>query len=322
MNWDEVTADLIREVRGARTQKALSRVLGFRSNVLFSWEHGRDAPTLLRFVALLSRVGRSPEDWLRDFGRGQPPTKVEDRQELAAYLQSLKGGRTIQDISSSLGESRYVLGRWLTGKTDIPLSRFFSYVEETTLSALDLVALLVDPRRLPSASAAFERLEAARRSAIEQPWSHAIVHMVQLASYRALPRHEPGWFASRLGISEREEAECLELLVALGRLSFDGCRYASTETLAVDTRPDPDATRQLASFWMQEGAKRVLSPGTGRYAFNTFGISRADLRRLENLQRRYFSELRSIVNESSSTEAVAVATFQLFQLVREPDSGG
>lgn len=316
-NASSVTRELIQRLRGARTQAALSRALGFRSNVLFAWESGRDAPAMPKFFALLARVGHSPVAWLRGFGRGDVDESLPPKELVASFLRSLATHRKVSDLAGELSVSRYVVSRWLSGQTEVELPDFLRVVEALTLSGLDLLALLVDPAELPSAAIAWNRLAAARRSARERPWSHAIVHMVELPSYRGLSRHEPGWFGSRLGISQTEERECLDLLVELGRLSFDGCVYRGTGALAVDTRPDPASTRELAAFWMQQGVERVRIPGAGRFGFNVFGIRHADLERLRDLQSRYFAELRAIVADSEPTEAVAVATFQLFPLVEE-----
>lgn len=317
IDWHRAVSEIVRELRGARTQKALSRALGYRSNVVFSWESGRDVPGMTAFLELLAQVGREPRAWLTEFGRSDVPERLTSAQDLALYAGKLNRGRSLKELAAALGESRYVVSRWLSGKTELRAPDFFRLVDITTLSALDLVNLLVDARRVPSIAAAHERLEAARSSARERPWSHAIVHMVELPSYRALACHEPGWFASRLGISVQEEADCLELLVRMGRLGFDGQSYTSTGTLSVDTRPDPEATRRLASFWMHQGAERALVPGSGRYAFNAFGVKKTDLQRISELQRRYFAELRAIVADSEATEAVAVATFQLFALTQD-----
>lgn len=314
MNYSALSRELIRALRGARTQAALSRGLGYRSNVLFAWESGRDEPQLSRFLSLLRLLGRSPEEWTQSFGRGQPEADLSCPQALSRYLQSLRGGRSIKELATLMNRSRYVVSRWLSGATEISLASFLELVEVTTLASLDLLALLCDPRELPSSRDAFLRLEAARRSAVERPWSHAIVHMVELAEYAELGCHQPGWFASRLGISQREEQECLDLLTELGRLTHEGGRYRTTDSLSVDVRPAPEATRKLASFWMKQGAERILAPGSGRYGFNTFGVSKADLERLKRLQSQYFAEMRAIIASSGSTETVCVATFQLFEL--------
>jgi len=103
----------------------------------------------------------------------------------------------------------------------------------------------------------------------------------------------------------------------MGQLSECEGLYRSTRTIAVDTRRDPEATRQLASFWMKEGSERVLVEGNGRFAFNTFAISARDLLIAKELQSEYFRKLRALVADSEPTEAVAVATFQLFPLFEE-----
>ncbi|HSC86256.1 MAG TPA: DUF4423 domain-containing protein [Polyangiaceae bacterium] len=311
--------ELVRELRGRRTQKQLSQALGSQSNVLFAWESGRDAPSARRFFELCAAVAKPPETVIETFHRGRLEGPLTTREGVAAWLRSLVGNRSVGDLCAGLGRDRYAVGRWLRGQTDVPLPDLLAFIELTTLGLLDFLACLVDPQRLDSVAEAHRRLEAARRSAREVPWSHAIVHMVELPSYRRLTAHEPGWFASRLGITTAEERRCLDLLVDMGRLRKEQGRYLGTDALHVDTRSDPDATRRLAAFWMKLGAERVESGGSGRFAFNTFAVGHAELGRLRELQGRYFAELRSIVAECQVAEVVAVATFQLFALASEPE---
>jgi hypothetical protein len=55
--------------------------------------------------------------------------------------------------------------------------------------------------------------------------------------------------------------------------------------------------------------------GTRReFAFNLFGVSAADLERIRQLQRAYFSELRSIVARSEPTERVVLLNLQILPL--------
>src|SRR5918995_203073 len=97
IDWQKGAAELVRELRGARTQKALSRALGYRSNVVFSWESGRDVPSLTVFIELLAKVGRDPRAWLVDFGRGDVPERLENGTDLAAYASSLNKGRSLKE---------------------------------------------------------------------------------------------------------------------------------------------------------------------------------------------------------------------------------
>ena len=57
MDHDLLAGQLIRALRGKRSQVALSRRLQYDSNVLYTWESGRRAPTAAVFFDLARRVG-------------------------------------------------------------------------------------------------------------------------------------------------------------------------------------------------------------------------------------------------------------------------
>ncbi len=289
--------------------------MGYKSNVVFAWEAGRDVVGASAFFRLAERTG-PPADW--ESFLGHPPPDLKEKLGVAHLLKELLGKRKAGEVGDQLGRDRHAVGRWLRGQTEIPLADFLHFVEITTLRVYDLLALYADPAELPEAAAGYKLLEAARESARQMPWSHAIVHMVEMPSYKKLVAHERGWFASRLGISTQDEDSCLTLLVQTGQLRKEGERYLGTKSINVDTRRDPLATRELASFWMKEGARRVLTPGQGRFAFNTFALSERDVQRAKELQSEYFRQLRALVAESEPAEAVAVATFQFFPLYEEP----
>lgn len=316
MDFEKLAAELVRARRGARTQKQLSRLLGYQSNVVFAWENGRDLPTARSFFRL-ARVSGAPTD-LKSF-LGHAPGDLTTRAGVAALMKELLGSLKMKQVCARLGRDRHAVGRWLRGQTDITLPDLLQFIEVTTLRLLDFLAVFTDPAELPEAAPSHRRLEAARESARRMPWSHAIVHMVELPSYKEQSRHARGWFASRLGISTQDEDACLALLLETGQLRLEGGIYRGGEALNVDTRRDPVATRQLASFWMKEGAERVKTPGSGRFAFNTFALSREDLKKAKDLQSEYFQKLRTLVAESEPAEAVAVATFQFFPLFEEPE---
>lgn len=315
MNWKSLAAQLVRARRGARTQKQLSRELGYQSNVVFAWENERDEPNARAFFRMVQSTGKRGE--LSAFKRRDEDLDLSCKEDLTTFLKDLAEKRKVGDLAEQMQRDRHAVGRWLRGQTEISLGDLLHFVEVTTLGVYDFLAAFVDPCELPEAKEGYELLAAARESARQKPWSHAIVHMVDLPSYQCLKKHESGWFASRLGITTQDESDCLNLLVKMGQLSECEGLYRSTRTIAVDTRRDPEATRQLASFWMKEGSERVLVEGNGRFAFNTFAISARDLLIAKELQSEYFRKLRALVADSEPTEAVAVATFQLFPLFEE-----
>lgn len=82
----------------------------------------------------------------------------------------------------------------------------------------------------------------------------------------------------------------------------------------VDFRRDPEAAQGLKAFWAQQAAERVRQGPQGLSAYNVFAVSRRDLSRLQDLQRAYLNEMRSIIAASEPSEVVALASFQLLPM--------
>lgn len=316
MDFEQLSREVLRALRGRRTQKAFSRQLGFRSNVANAWEAGRDLPRTSTFFQILSAVGKDGRALLEIFRtelKGCDPP--EHPGTIGPLLDRLRGKRKIGELASAAGLDRFLVSRILRGHSDPRLPEFFRLLEALTLSCLDFLALALDVGALPECADRWRELEVARRAAYEFPWAQALVLLTDLPDYQKLPEHQEGWFAARIGLTTAEEVACLRLLVTVGRLKFDGRKYVrSTGALSVDTRANRDQTRRLASFWMKETAARI---GEGRgvsYAFNVFGVSRVDAERLRELQRRYFTDLRAIVAASEPTEVALVAQSCMVEL--------
>src|SRR5688572_13766749 len=103
LDYGQLGAELIRALRGKRSQTALSRRLGYKTNVLYLWEAQKGAPTGAGFLKLAERVGvnvrealeqfyRTPPPWLRD----NDPTTVAG---VAAMLEDLRGATTLVETA-------------------------------------------------------------------------------------------------------------------------------------------------------------------------------------------------------------------------------
>ena len=81
MDYRQLASQMLRALRGRRSQVALARRLGYRSNVVYLWESGRALPRASQTLLLAERsgidvdaaiarfYGRSP-DWLAGLGSG------------------------------------------------------------------------------------------------------------------------------------------------------------------------------------------------------------------------------------------------------------
>ncbi len=317
MDYERLAAELLRALRGKRSQQALCRRLGFKSNVVHQWERGHSFPTAARALQVAARVGVDVQGALREFYRTAP--RWLDEQEpttpagVAAFLSDLRGSTSLVELARYSGKSRFAIARFLSGDAEPRLPDFLRLIEAASLRLLDFIEQLVDPRELPSVRQQWEQLTVARRLAYDEPWSQAVLRALELSSYAALPCHEEGWIARRIGITEQEEAECLKRLNESGQILWQGSRWQIKQVMALDTRRDPDAARRLRAWWLRRGAARVEAGDRG-LMYNLLGVSSADLERLRELQKAYLTEVRAIVARSEPVEHVVLAADLLLDL--------
>jgi transcriptional regulator with XRE-family HTH domain len=318
MDFERVTCELVRALRGKRSQAALSRRLKCRSNVIYAWESGSAFPTAARAMTLARLVGVEPRLALGRFYRRQPEWLAEcdpaSREGVVRLLQDLRGRQPTVQLAASMGRNRYAVGRWLKGETEPRLPDFLALVEACSLRVLDFLSSFVDLEALPTLAEQGRQLAAARQVALEAPWSHAVLRALELEAYLALPCHLPGWLAERIGVTLAEEERCLELLQSAGQITWQDDRWVTQSAPTLDFRGDRAATLSLATWCAKLGAERLASEGPGQFAFNVFAVSAEDAERLGELQRQYFAELRAVVAESRPASVLFVTNLQLFEL--------
>jgi len=318
MDHAKLASELLKSMRGRRSQSAFSRWLGYSSNVQYLWESGRAFPRASRFFEIAERTGHPARGALDKLYPRLPAalarTSLGSTSGVTALLVDLRGSRSVLELARATGQSRFTLARWLKGDADPRLPDFLCLLDALSLRLLDFISGLVDPAQLPSVAVAWQRVEAARRTAYDSPWSHAVLRAIELEAYRRLPKHVPGWLAERVGLTNAQEEQSLKLLRDSGQIRRRRGRYEVVETGLVDTRPNPEAARKLREFWAREAAERLKAQPGAAFAYNLFTVSSADLERIRALHRSYFRELRAIVGQSEPAEAVALVTMSLLEM--------
>ena len=317
LDFEMLSAEWLRALRGPRSQVAFSRRLRYRSNVAYLWESGRNWPTAARSLWVAARTGIDVGERLRALFHTPPPWLAEvdptSPDAVAHLMRELLGGTPIVDVAQRSGRSRFAIARWLKGTAQPRLPDFFRFIEAASLRLLDFIALFVDPATLPSARERWSQLEAARRLSQEEPWAQAVFLALELDDYRALATHRPGWIAERLRIAPALEASCLALLEQAGQVRRDpDGRYQVVQTQNVDTRRGGVSPAKV--WWADVAVKRIAAGSEGSFAYNVFSVSRKDLDRLREMQRQYYRSVRSVIADSTPSECVAVMNLQLFEL--------
>jgi transcriptional regulator with XRE-family HTH domain len=321
MDYETLSKQLIRALRGKRSQVALSRRLKCRSNVLYSWESGRRWPTAAMFLRLALLVGCPVKAGLTEFLGGLPAGLADadfaDPASSARLLEHLRGGTTVVELSRRVGIHRVSVARWLKGNAEPRLPDFLRMVDAASVRLLDFVAAFVSPAELAATRSAWHVLEAQRRVAYELPWSHAVMRVLELEQYRALASPPPGWIAERLGLSLEDEQRCLDALSSSKLIEKRRGRWKVSSVLTVDTRRNPDAGRQLKRHWatVAEARLAALEPGgEDLFSYNLFTISERDWASFRELHIAYYQELRRLVEASTPSERVVLVNLQLLRL--------
>jgi len=319
MDSNLVGRELVRALRGDRSQAGLSRRLGYTSNVLYTWESGRRAPNASAFFRLATRVGVDLQAALRSFlsDRGAVLSDARRPSGVAELVRALLADWPIVELAASVGADRTTVGRWVSGATEPKLPELLRIVETTTQRLFEFVAIFADPASLTSTRGAYRDLTEQRRLAYELPWSHAVLRALELDSYRALPKHEPGLIARLTGISLAEEQRCLTALAQAKQIHRRRGRWVLARVLTVDTRPSEADNRRLKQHWAEVALERLrtrAAPDDALFSFNLFAVDARDFERIRRLHVEYYQRIREVVNGSKDPDRVVLMNLQLVPL--------
>jgi hypothetical protein len=231
---------------------------------------------------------------------------------LGAWLTQLGGDTTITELAVRCGLSRFAIGRWLAGQRHPRLPDFLRLVDAMTARVPDLIAELVPIGEVPALATRFAVADAARRIAFDEPWSEAVLRVLETEAYRALAAHRPGAIAERLGVSLDTEQRALSRLEAAQLIRWDGARYGDLRPITVDTRGGREALHALRKHWALIAAERAGRPlAPDFFGYNLFSVSAADYERIRELLRAAFREIRTIVAASEPPERIGLINLQL-----------
>lgn len=305
--WRQATRELLRALRGRRSQVAFARRLGFRSNVPAAWEGGHRCPDAVELFRVCGRVGI---DAAAAFRRFHPPAAAAVSAEaVGAWLQELRGRTSVADLSARSGCSATQLRRWVGGRAKPKVFQLLMVVDALTGRAPDLVAELVDIDQVPTLAGRHHAGRTQRRLAFEHPWTAAVRVLVEATRPAAEGAAET--LARALRQPVPPIAEALELLLEHDLLAERHGRLEAVGAMTVDMRATPEDRRRMRAHWAGVAAERVEADAGDLMGFSLVAVSRDDLDRIRSLQRRYFREMRSIVAASEPVETCALIVAQI-----------
>ncbi len=317
-DYEVIAGELVRALRGRRSQTNLSTRLGYRSNIVHRWEAGQCWPSASDFLGACARLRIDVAESFSAF-YGRPPqwldaTNAASAATVAAFLRDMRGKVPIKALAEATGYSRFSLSRWLKGKAQPNLAEYLCLIDAMSSRLLDYIATLTAPEKLPSVAARWVRRERARELAYRSPWSHAVLRALELDAYAAQGYREPDWLARALGMDPAQVAQALEALAASGQIEKRRGRWVPTNVTSVNTGRDPERARTLKGHWSRVAVERLEQGEPGMSGYTLFAVSRADLQRLRELQLEYVRAMQAIVTRSEPNECVGLYCVHLLDL--------
>jgi hypothetical protein len=320
-DFTRVTAELVRALRGRRSQVALSRKLRFATNVVYGWEKRRRHASLQQLLELGQAV---KADWSAAFLRFYPTkaptwltreTEWSSLQTVSRFLTDIRGAIPLVHLAQQTGFSRYAIARWLAGAAVPRAWEFLSLLHHCTHRLLDFLEPLTGGKPLASLKFEYERVHAARLVGERYPLSQVLLRCLELESNRTASGHS---YASRIGISTDTEREILSLLEATGQVEQRGDGWAVLRASPLNMRLHRETAHLHREFWVDVARQRAPHAADALCAYNVCGVSREGFDQLKRLQREYLQKARAIIETSEPVQRVALLQVNFVSLVDDP----
>ncbi len=316
VDYSLMASELLRALRGAkRSRPGFSRYLGYQSNIAQRWESGLAWPTAVSFFSICERLHIDVRAALGRFLRREPAwLKSAVPDYVPELLRELRGRTKISSIVQRTPYHRSSVSRWLKGTTQPKLPELLCLVDALCGRGLDFVASFVDPGALPSSARRWQELVLSRELAYVHPMSHAVLRALELEEYKQGGYRDPDFLVRSLSLS-REQAElALSLLVQSGQVKKTRYGFRARPSSVVDTGSDVQRARALKLTWAELALERLRMGAPGHCGYSLFAISRADLRRMHEIQLSYVREMQALISASATSECVGLYCSQLLDL--------
>jgi DNA-binding MarR family transcriptional regulator len=159
--------------------------------------------------------------------------------------------------------------------------------------------------------------QALSRLAFAHPWSSAASAWLGCrGEIRA--SNAPQRLARDLGIDIPRATELVDALVEAGVAEIVRGKLRPAPATTVEVTATDDDLKRLRAHWARVGMERMERRASGDlFSFNVCAVSREDLAKIRESQRRFYREVRAIVAESPP-EVVAMLVIHTAALV-DPD---
>lgn len=313
----QIVSELIRALRGRRSQSQLSRRLGFSYNQVSRWESGERAIRWKDFVELCAACGQPLGKNVLLLG-GEPARPADH----SAIFTALFDTSDPAELSARAGVSRHVARLWLDPEKSVDLEDVLRVAEGRGRSpAVFLANFLPAEQTIPCLAEQMTRVRKAAHYCSRHPSLGVVSLFLSLKTYRDLPRHVPGFVAEHLGLTIDEEKFLLSLLVELDIIRYEADKWVHNSVGYLELCPRWPDVRKAMDHWSGIGMKKLHSyqdwPRHDRFRYLTVGVTEKTQGDIDRILQKAMLEIVELVGsgaEERQDDKVCVVLVQQFTL--------
>jgi hypothetical protein len=302
--------------RGERSQAAVSDGMAMASNVVWSWEHGRRAPSTARLFACLWACDIDVRAALERFFAPARPAWLRHLQArrpfpTAALVEHIKGAETTAAFAARVGFDRFVTARWLGNATEPAFPKLLQLVDRGLSRLPDFVDAFVPATKLDELAELLRRTRLLRELAYDHPESEAVLRVVERGGAR-----REGLAAQLPGLDGRKVARALTKLLEAGVVRRDARgQLELAYSLSVHTGRDERRAAELRKFWGHTLVDAAASADDVR-SYVIFQASDRELDTLRREVRDFYAALRRRIRTFEGLDHVVGVSVVAAQLTR------
>lgn len=321
----KVKVQLLKALRGEKSQIEMSRDLGFSFNQWNKWETEQKVLKWDEFLDILNRL-RLP--YFQIFQDVFAIRNTEVTFEI--LLEYLTSGMSSEEISSLLKTDESTLRRWKREHISPSIELIFLLISQKQGTLHTLLSRLVPIEKIQILGGEFKQLSLLQSHEARYPFSGALEACLELKDYQAFEAHNLEWVAQRVRVSPQLVTEALENLKVIGAVKWENQKYTRVRNWVSMTGIDPVDAAKVDHYWTEYASARYhtndgvpLIPNrpvnTNIRSYRVAAVSESTALEIQKKLRQTSQEILSLIQSDEAPKDLVVLYLSHFFDVSDVD---
>ncbi len=304
LNFKELAQEILRSLRGSKSQAYLNKKLGFTGNQVYRWEKGLRHIDWSDFVEVC-RVQNV--DLLKIF---QVHFGYKEKSLKGALLvEYFVGNLTMKDAVQVTGFSRSVLTKWMKETTSPQLHHILQLIEFPNQLLLTFVREVAGTYHFQSLEKYENHIQKLKEFYYAEPMLAGITAFLESSCFE----NKKEFVRAMAQTFHTDEGHIESLLKRMAQLGLieDTKSVAKVKIRNVDTRGSFDGSLRLRKYWYRFALQTLekLQPQQTHHLFPfvVFCISEKAEKKLREAHYHYLAQIKAIVGEDAGDKNIVRA---------------